>query len=69
MSMLLLGFFVWGLFAAEFAILVHFQSIRIILLVLVGLIVPLLAFRAGHGHRVAHLFTPHLPMVSKILLI
>lgn len=41
---------------AEFAVLIEFQPIRIVLLVLVGLIITALAFRAGQRNRIAHFF-------------
>ena len=40
---------------AELAILVKFDSIRIILFVFVGLIVATLALGAGQRNRIAHL--------------
>ena len=43
----LLGFLVQGVFAAETAVLVHFKSVRIILLVFLCVIIPLLTFRAS----------------------
>ena len=39
---------------AELAILVEFQSVRIILLVLIGLIIAVLALSAGQCYCVAH---------------
>ena len=39
---------------AELAILVEFDSIRIVLLVLVGLVVATLALSAGQRNRIAH---------------
>ena len=39
---------------AELAVLVEFQTIRIVLLVLIGLIVTAFAFRAGQCNRIAH---------------
>ena len=40
--------------AAEAAVLVHFQSVRIVLLVLHGVVVALLALRAGEGDLDSH---------------
>ena len=39
---------------AELAILVELQTVRIILLVLIGLIITLLALGASQRYRVAH---------------
>ena len=46
------------MFFAEFAILVEFQAIRIILFILIGLIVALLALRASQRDCITH--TAHL---------
>jgi hypothetical protein len=44
---------------AELAILAEFQPVRIVLLILVGLVVAALAFRAGQRNRVSHVsFAP-----------
>ena len=43
---------------AEFAVLAELQPVRIILLVLVGLIITALAFRAGQRNCVAHSLAP-----------
>jgi hypothetical protein len=45
---------VGGVFAAETAILVHFQPIWRVLFVLHGVVVALLAFLAGKGNFDAH---------------
>jgi hypothetical protein len=42
---------------AELAILVHFKSVRVILLVLLGVVVSLLAFCAGEGDLNSHFGT------------
>ena len=46
----LLGFLVAGVLLAEAAILVHFETIGIVLLVLHGVVIALLALRAGQAH-------------------
>ena len=43
-----------GVFAAEAAVLVHFKSVRITLLVFLSVIVSLLAFRAGERNLDSH---------------
>jgi hypothetical protein len=48
-----------GVLAAEAAILVHFQTIRIVLLVLHGVVVALLAFGASQGDFDSHNGTSH----------
>lgn len=53
-SFLLLRFAVQRVLAAETAVLVHFQTIRIILLVFVCVIVSLLALGAGERNFNAH---------------
>lgn len=40
---------------AEPAVLVHFNSVRIVLLVLLGVVVALFALRAGQGDLHSHL--------------
>ncbi len=47
-------------FLTESAILVHFKSVRIILLVLHGIVVSLLTFRACQGNFYSHFFHPFL---------
>jgi len=41
--------------SAEFAILLHFKTVRIVLLVLHGVVVSLLALRASQGDFYTHL--------------
>ncbi len=43
-----------GVFAAEAAVLAHFQPVRIVLLVLHGVVVALFALRAGQGNFDSH---------------
>ena len=52
----LLRFFVNRVLFAEFAVLIELQTIRVVLLVLVGTVVAALALRALQGNIVAHLF-------------
>ena len=47
-----------GVFAAEAAILAHFQPVRIVLLVLHGVVVALFALRAGKGDLHSHSSAP-----------
>ena len=54
----LLGFLVQGVFAAETAVLVHFKSVRIILLIFLRVIISLLAFGAGECNFDSHLSAP-----------
>jgi hypothetical protein len=42
------------MFFAKLAILIEFQSIRVVLFVFIGLIIALLAFSAGQRYRIAH---------------
>ena len=49
-----LGLAVQGVLTAEPAILVHFQPVGIVLLVFHGVVVALLAFRAGQGDFDSH---------------
>lgn len=42
---------------AERTILMHFKTVRGILLVLESIVVPLLAFVASHGHFYSHIGT------------
>ena len=44
-----------GMFLAEPAIFSHFQPVRIVLFIFDGIIVSLLAFRAGHRYFDAHI--------------
>ena len=44
------------MFLAELAVLIELQTIRVVLLVLVGTVVAALALRALQGNIVAHLF-------------
>ena len=53
-SFLLLRLAVQRVLTAETAVLLHFQTVRIVLLVLVRVIVPLLALRAGERNLNAH---------------
>jgi hypothetical protein len=53
----LLGFLVKRVLAAELAILLHFKSVGIVLLVFGCVIVSLLAFRAGESDFDAHFGT------------
>jgi hypothetical protein len=46
-----------GVLAAERAILAHFKTVRGILLVLEGIVVPLLALAASHCYLNAHIGT------------
>ena len=46
----LLGLLVAGVLLAEAAVLVHLETIRIVLLVLDGVVIALLALRAGQTH-------------------
>ena len=48
-----------GVLTAEAAVLVHFQSVRIVLLVLHGVVVALLALGAGQGNFDSHFGTSH----------
>jgi len=45
---------VYGMLAAETAVLVHFETVRRILLVLNGVVVALLAFAASQCNFYAH---------------
>ena len=55
----LLRFLMQRMLLAELAILAEFQPVRIVLLILVGLVVAALAFRAGQRNRVSHVsFAP-----------
>jgi len=45
-------------FFAEFAILVKFKSIRVILFIFIRLIVAVLAFSASKRYGVSHILTP-----------
>ena len=58
-SVSLLRLAVHGVLAAEAAVLVHFQSVRIVLLVLHGVVVALLALGAGQGNFDSHFGTSH----------
>jgi len=50
----LLGFFVKGMLPAESAILFQFHSVRVILLVFLGIVVSLLAFAANKRNLNSH---------------
>jgi hypothetical protein len=50
----LLGFVVDGMLLAESAILLHLETVGVILLVLHGIVVSLLALGASHGDFYAH---------------
>jgi hypothetical protein len=52
----LLGFLMDRVLLAELAVLIELQTIRVVLLVLVGTVVAALALRALQGNIVAHLF-------------
>ena len=41
---------------AELAVFVEFQSVRIVLFVLIGLVIAALALGAGQRNRIAHLY-------------
>jgi hypothetical protein len=45
-----------GMLLAESAILIHFQPVRIVLFIFHGVVIPLLAFRAGQRYLHAHPF-------------
>ena len=55
----LLAFLVQGMLAAEAAVLVHFQSVGVVLLVLHGVVVALLALGAGQGNFDSHFGTSY----------
>ena len=55
----LFGFLVQGVLAAEAAVLVHFKSVGIVLLVLHGVVVALLALGAGQGNFDSHFGTSY----------
>jgi hypothetical protein len=46
------------MFTAETAILVHFQTVGVVLLILLGVVIPLLAIPAGQRDSYAHGFAP-----------
>ena len=48
-----------GVLAAEAAVLVHFQSVRIVLLVLHGVVVALLTLGASQGNFDSHVGTSY----------
>ena len=55
-----LGFAVKGMLLAETAILLHLETIGVVLLVLRGVVVALLALGAGQSDFNGHLLTPPL---------
>lgn len=61
----LLCFLVKRVFAAELAVLVHFESVGIVFLVFGRVIIPLLAFRAGESDLNAHFGTSYLYLKPK----
>jgi hypothetical protein len=52
-----------GVFPAEFAIFIHFETIGIILLILDRIVIPLLAFGAGYRNLHSHDLNP-LPLLQ-----
>jgi hypothetical protein len=59
LQFLLLGFFVLGMLAAERAVLVHFKSVGIVLLVFHRIVISLLALAAGKGDSFSHGIPPN----------
>jgi hypothetical protein len=59
-----------GMFAAELAILVHLKAIRIVFFVLDRIVIPLLAFSAGHRDLNSHYLQPRLSflLLKKIII-
>ena len=55
----LLGFFVESVLAAELAVLVHFDSVRVILLVFLGVVIALLALSACQCNFNSHFGTSY----------
>ena len=45
-----------SVFAAEGAIFIHFESVRIVFLIFDSVVIPLLAFRTYHRYFNSHLF-------------
>jgi hypothetical protein len=43
---------------AEFAMLFHFNPVGVVLLVFLGVVIPLLTFRASHGDFYSHFSAP-----------
>ena len=44
---------------AELAVLVHFKSVRVVLLVFLGVVIALLAFCASHCYLYSHIGTSY----------